>query len=78
MVLSSHAAGPISGEPANAFILELDYLPYGGEPPKFFAPKFSLQYNLYNKFNGAHSNYDGAGRNASDNNTLYFLAWLMF
>ena len=32
----------------------------------------------YNKFNGADSNYDGFGRNASANNTLYALVWLMF
>ncbi len=40
--------------------------------------KSSLQYTIYNKFNGAHSDYDGFGRNASDNNTLYFLIWLAF
>ena len=31
-----------------------------------------------NKFNGASSNYDGNGRNAKDNDTLYLLAWLAF
>jgi len=72
-------SGSRTGSPdSNGFILELDYLPFGGEPPKYFAPKFSLQYVIYNKFNGAHSNYDGSGRNASDNNTLYLLAWLNF
>jgi hypothetical protein len=40
--------------------------------------RISLQYIIYNKFNGAHSNYDGFGRNASDNNMLYALAWVMF
>ena len=40
--------------------------------------KFVLQYTFYNEFNGATTNYDGSGRNASDNNTLYLLAWLMF
>jgi len=33
---------------------------------------------LYDKFNGAKTNYDGAGRNASDNNTLYLLLWLIY
>jgi hypothetical protein len=33
---------------------------------------------MYQKFNGAETNYDGYGRNASDNNTLYLLIWLMF
>jgi hypothetical protein len=33
---------------------------------------------MYNKFNGAATNYDGFDRNASDNNTLYLLVWLVF
>jgi hypothetical protein len=37
--------------------------------------QFALQYTFYGKFNGARSNYDGSGRSASDNNTLYLLAW---
>ena len=39
---------------------------------------FSLQYIINNKFNGAKSNYDGFGRNAGDNNSLYFLTWINF
>jgi len=30
---------------------------------------------IYDKFDGASSNYDGAGRNASDNNTLFLFLW---
>jgi hypothetical protein len=37
-----------------------------------------LQYTGYRKFNGVRRNYDGFGRDATDNNTLYLLAWLMF
>jgi hypothetical protein len=40
--------------------------------------QFSLQYTIYDEFNGSDTNYDGFGRDASDNNTLYLLAWLMF
>jgi hypothetical protein len=40
--------------------------------------QFGLQYTLYDKFNGAGKNYDGSGRDASDNNTIYLFAWLMF
>ena len=36
------------------------------------------QYTAYNKFNGATDNYDGAGRNANDNNTLFLYAWFAF
>jgi hypothetical protein len=53
------------------FILEADYRPWE-------KTKISLQYIIYDKFNGAHSYDDGFGRNASDNNTLYALVWIMF
>jgi hypothetical protein len=39
--------------------------------------RLMLQYNAYHTFNGAASNYDGFGRNAKDNNALYFVVWLM-
>jgi hypothetical protein len=35
-------------------------------------------YTGYTKFNGASTNYDGAQRNASDNNSLYLALWLIF
>jgi hypothetical protein len=69
--------GSRTGSPdSNGFIFELDY--QKTELTKYLSLKGSLQYTLYNKFNGAHSNYDGFGRNASDNNTIYALVWLMF
>jgi hypothetical protein len=37
-----------------------------------------LQYTAYTRFNGASTNYDGAGRNASDNNTTYVVARFLF
>jgi hypothetical protein len=37
--------------------------------------QFALQYTMYSTFNGSASNYDGFGRNANDNNSLYFLIW---
>lgn len=40
--------------------------------------RFALQYVAYNKFNGGNTNYDGFGRNASGNNTLYVLGWVAF
>ena len=49
---------------------ELDFLPW-------LNTRFTLQYVAYDKFDGAHTAYDGV-RNASDNNTLYLLAWLVF
>ncbi|WP_193161128.1 cytochrome C [Microbulbifer hainanensis] len=64
------------------WILQLDYMPLnkkGG--PKFWPGsnvKFSLQYTRYNKFDGASRNYDGSGRDANDNDTVYVEAWVAF
>lgn len=38
----------------------------------------AAQYTGYMKFNGGTTNYDGLGRNASDNNTIYLLARFIF
>jgi hypothetical protein len=56
---------------SDGWIAELDWVPYQNT-------KIALQYIAYNKFNGGTDNYDGTGRNASDNNTLYLLGWLNF
>jgi len=64
--------GSVTGSPnSNGVVGELDFLPW-------LNTRFVVQYVAYDKFDGAHLNYDGSGRNASDNNTLYFLTWLVF
>ena len=64
--------GSASGSPNSSGVLgELDWNPW-------MNTRLSLQYTAYTKFNGGTSNYDGSGRSASDNNTLYLVAWLMF
>jgi hypothetical protein len=69
--------GSRKGKPdSQGFIFEADYQKL--EITKFLSLKCSLQYTLYTKFNGADNNYDGFGRDASDNNTLFLLVWLMF
>jgi len=40
--------------------------------------RLGAQYVLYSKFNGASRAYDGAGRDASGNNTLYLFLWVAF
>jgi len=40
--------------------------------------RVGLQYTAYNRFNGASSNYDGFGRNARDNNSLFLYTWLAY
>jgi hypothetical protein len=40
--------------------------------------RLGLQYTRYFTFNGASSNYDGAGRSASDNSSLFLYSWIAF
>ncbi len=75
--------GSASGAPtSDGFILQASYMPFNKNGGPSFWPrsnvKFSLQYTVYNRFDGAKNNYDGAGANARDNNTLYFEAWIAF
>ena len=53
------------------WVAEADYLPW-------LNTKLSLQYTAYSKFNGGSTNYDGAGRAASANNTLYMVLWFAY
>lgn len=40
--------------------------------------RVGLQYTAYSKFNGARDNYDGFGRNARDNNSVFVYAWTAY
>lgn len=40
--------------------------------------RVGAQYTAYTKYNGATSNYDGLGRNPSDNNTLFVYVWAAY
>jgi hypothetical protein len=71
-----YAPSPVGGSAnstpdSSGFVAELNYLPW-------LNTKLQLQYVGYEKFNGLKTNYDGSGRSASDNNTLYGLIWLNF
>jgi hypothetical protein len=64
--------GSANGSPdSRGYILQATYLPWQNT-------QFTLQYVGYNKFNGSSNNYDGSGRDASDNNTIYLAAWLVW
>jgi hypothetical protein len=64
--------GSATGSPAsNGYILNLSWWPAQNID-------LAVQYTGYLKFNGAGTNYDGSGRNASDNNTTYLLARFVF
>ena len=76
------SASPIANSPnTDSWTIEADYMPFNHGGPGFWPwlnMKLGLQYIWYTKFNGASTNYDGNGRNASDNNTLYAFIWLAF
>jgi hypothetical protein len=62
-------------------ILQADWTPFGKED-SWGAPwanlRLGAQYTMYTQYNGAKTNFDGAGRHASDNNTLFLFAWSSF
>ncbi|MEP6886125.1 MAG: cytochrome C [Gammaproteobacteria bacterium] len=73
-VFGSNAGSPDS----RGYTLLLEYIPFG-KIDSFARPWLNLrvgvQYTGYERFNGAGANYDGFGRSASDNNTLFGFFW---
>ena len=63
------------------YVLQADWTPFGKED-SFLSPwanlRLGIQYTGYTKFNGASQNYDGAGRKASDNNSVFLFSWIAF
>lgn len=63
---------------STGFLFQIDGTPFGRDATSSdprFNMRVGLQYVVYTRFNGATSNFDGAGRDASDNNTLRIFAW---
>jgi len=78
------SGAPISANASpntGGWVFELNYIPFSYGGPSFWPwlnMKLGAQYVRYNQFNGGTVSYDGAGRNASDNNTLYLYSMLLF
>lgn len=75
-------AGSLSGSPdTRGYRLQLEYVPFG-KLDSWHSPwvnlRVGLQYTAYTRFNGGAANYDGFGRSASDNDSLFLFAWLAF
>jgi hypothetical protein len=68
---STDASQMPTGPDTRGWTAEMNYVPW-------LNVKFSAQYTAYSKYQGLSTNYDGLGRKASDNNTLYLLAWLAY
>jgi hypothetical protein len=65
-------SGSSNGSPSSTgYIVELNYLPVQNI-------RLMLQYTGYTKFNGGNTNYDGFGRTAKDNNTIFLNLWAAF
>jgi len=66
-----YAANSSFSPNSSGLTAQVTYLPW-------LNTQFAVQYVAYSSFNGSSSNYDGTGRNASDNNTLYVVGWVVF
>src|SRR6185437_10000261 len=79
---SDPISGSRSGKPNNqAFTAEVNYIPFGKSTSTYSTLtnlRLTLQYTHYFQFNGGIRNYDGFGRNAAGNDTLYLNGWLAF
>ena len=66
------SGGNPNGDPRSAgYIANVSFWPWQNL-------QLAAQYTAYTRFNGAAHNYDGAGRNASANNTVYLDAKFLF
>jgi hypothetical protein len=71
-ITSTRVNGNLTGSPdTRGFTLEAFWLPMQNV-------RVGAQYTVYSRYNGASDNYDGFGRNASDNNTLFGYVWFAF
>ncbi|MDT3706210.1 MAG: hypothetical protein ROZ09_05245 [Thiobacillus sp.] len=70
--------GSANGSPdSRGWIAELNYLAEVDWMPVVQHAKFALRYTAYTQFNGAGHNYDGFGRDAKDNNSIFLLVWFL-
>lgn len=74
--------GTPNGRPDNAgYITQFDVTPFGRSGSwayPYVNIRLFVQFTTYTRFDGAKFNYDGNGRNASDNNTVFFGLWSAF
>jgi hypothetical protein len=81
-----YAPAPLSGSnngspDSRGYIVQLEYVPFG-KADSWARPwvniRLGVQYTGYTKFNGGTSNYDGSGRSASNNNSIFVFYWMAF
>jgi hypothetical protein len=73
-------AGNRTSKPNSAgFIFQLDGTPFGETASSLgnhLNLRVGVQYRLFTQFNGARTNFDGAGSNSSDNDTFRIFTWI--
>lgn len=84
--LTLYSPGPLTGSNSGSpdtrgYILQLEYVPFGkmnsfGRP--WVNVRVGVQFTGYLRFNGGTSDYDGSGRSASQNDSLFVFYWMMF
>jgi len=84
--LTLYGAAPLSGSnngspDTRGYTLQFECVPLGkmqswGRP--WVNLRVGVQYTGYLRFNGGSSNYDGFGRSASQNNSLFLFSWMAF
>lgn len=79
---SAELSGSANGSPdTRGYTLQFEYVPFGKENSiarPWLNVRLGLQYTGYLRFNGGSSDYDGFGRSAQNNNSLYAFYWLAF
>jgi hypothetical protein len=71
--------GSRTGKPdTTGYILEADWITFARKDGARGGLKVGIQYTGYLRFNGARRTYDGFGRDASDNNSLFGFAAVAF
>ena len=77
-----YSNSPTNRPNSEYFTFQFDYVPFGKVATtglqSYLNLRFTAQYIAYTMMDGGVNNYDGNGRNASDNNTLYFNTGLDF
>jgi hypothetical protein len=65
---------------SSGLMFQIDATPFGDrdQPARRLNMRVGVQYTLYTKFDGASSNFDGAGRSASGQNTFRVFTWFAF
>lgn len=75
-----YAANTAIRPDSQGMLIQVDATPFGDN--SYFGPHLNLrvgmQYTIYTQFNGSSHNFDGTGRNASDNDTLRVFTWFAF